>query len=231
MPEPAESLSFFGPPPPGDSSARTRSDLDAYLRGDTEAFGRIWTRFLPGLEVLVRGRVRSSLDPALRVRLDDEIEDLLQEVAGEASQCVRRFEYRGAGSLMGWLRDIVQKRLLDRIEYWRAGRRSPRMERRKFADSRGATSNHAPTTDDLRDVSPGPFTQLAKSEDRQRVANALATLTERDHTIVWMKFFAGADWNEIAASIGAPSSDAVRMEFNLKILPRLVALLRPSPAR
>ena len=54
---------------------------------------------------------------------------------------------------------------------------------------------------------------------------ALASLSDRHHTIVLWRFFAGAEWSEIAQEIGAPSGDAVRMECYLKVFPAIAAVL------
>jgi hypothetical protein len=42
---------------------------------------------------------------------------------------------------------------------------------------------------------------------------------------VLLRFFAGADWNEIAEIIGAPSGDAVAMECVRKVFPSIAGAL------
>ena len=72
---------------------------------------------------------------------------------------------------------------------------------------------------------PGPATKLGISEQRRKVARALAELDQRHHQILFLRFFGGAAWKEIAEQIDAPSADAVRMECAGKALPALAAAL------
>ncbi len=63
------------------------------------------------------------------------------------------------------------------------------------------------------------------SEKRRKVARALAELDQRHHQILFLRFFGGAAWQEIAEQINAPTADAARMECAGKALPALAAAL------
>ena len=63
------------------------------------------------------------------------------------------------------------------------------------------------------------------SETRRRIAGVLGDLSDRHHQIVLLRFFAGADWDEIAGQVGAPSAATVKKECLLRILPRVAAAL------
>jgi RNA polymerase sigma factor (sigma-70 family) len=211
----------LGAPAPAEFT-RTRADLESFRRGDRQSFERIWDRYRPAIEILVAGRIRSGLEFALRPRLDAEAEDVFQEVAATVFEKLSNFEYRGAGSLLAWIRRIVELAVLERANYWRAGKRHPAAEQRPApigAETRPGGASAVP------DSRPGPATTFEEAEGRRRVAAALATLSERHHTILFFRFFGGAEWAEIAAEVGAASPDAVRMECHLHALPALAAAL------
>ncbi|MBI1851017.1 MAG: hypothetical protein HYR85_11795 [Planctomycetes bacterium] len=206
----------------------TQSDILAHLSGDAQAFGRLWIRFQPGLEALVRGRIRLRLEPALRAKLDAEIDDLLQEAATTVLAGIERFEYRGNGSLLAWMSRITEHAVSDRAQYWAAARRHPRRigpNREMAADG---TNDAGDAVGDVVAGGPGPGTEAAGAEDRRRVVAAMARLPDRLHDVVHLRFFGGASWEEIAVEVGAVSADAVRMECFGKALPALSELLKGS---
>ena len=202
--------------------SRTQADLDAFSSGDSRAFARLWQRLHPACEVLLAGRFRAALEPALRSHLEAELEDILQESAVTVFRQLGRFEYRGPGSLLAWAGTIALRAARDRVTYWKAGKRSPRSRHPGAfpnADSSGGSAAS------VADPGSGPVSQLFLAEKRRRLAEALATLPERYQTIVLWRFFAGAQWSEIAAEVGSPSAEAVKMECLLKVLPAIAAAL------
>jgi RNA polymerase sigma factor (sigma-70 family) len=207
---------------PGEAP-KTLLDVRAFSKGDDSAFERIWIRYRPTLEVFVLGRVRAGLNPALRAHLDAEVQDLLQETALRVFEKLRDFEYRGPGSILAWMSRIATNVVQERGRHWRAEKRDVRRERPlPPAAARDGTPYPEVV---LRASRPGPSTSADLAERRRRVAAALATLSERDHTIVFWRFFGGAEWEEIAREVRAPSADAVRKECNGRILPALASVL------
>ncbi|MEO6594378.1 MAG: sigma-70 family RNA polymerase sigma factor [Planctomycetota bacterium] len=200
---------------------RTRGDLERWRAGDASAFDELWRRYRPALEILIAGRIRSSTEPALRARLDGD--DVLQEVAITVFGKLGEFEYRGPGSVLAWMSMIAKRTVSDWVDYWRAGKRHPRVELPRASPDSGATTNGSATT--FVDQAQGQATQLAVRERRLRLAAAMASLSEREHLIVLWRFFGGAAWTEIAAELGAPSADAVRKECCLRVFPALAAAL------
>ncbi len=212
---------------PVPDSARTRADLDRIRAGDAAAFERLWLRYQGLLEVLVAGRIRSGLEPALRSRLDAELDDVLQEAALTVLTKLPAFEYRGPGSVLAWMAQIGANVVRDRADYWRAGRRRAAREQ-PMPESVTTVAGTTIATGFLQYGGPGPQTEYEQRHARRTVAAALAGLPDRDHTIVLWRFFAGAEWAEIATEVGAASAEAVRKEWAVRILPALAITLTRS---
>ena len=204
---------------------RTRGDLARWRAGDVSAFEDLWRRYHPALEILVAGRIRSGIQPALRARLDAD--DVLQEVAVTVFGKLGEFDYRGPGSVLAWMSVIAKRTVSDWLDYWRAGKRHPRVELPSAWTGMGTRGTTHGSGLFLADVTKGPATELAARERRLRLAAAMADLSEREHLIVLWRFFGGAAWTEIAAELGASSADAVRKECYLRVFPALaIALAR-----
>ncbi|HEX6810865.1 MAG TPA: sigma-70 family RNA polymerase sigma factor [Planctomycetota bacterium] len=212
---------------PPDEFERTQADLAAFTAGDSRAFERLWRRFRPACEVLLLGRFRHGLEPALRALLEDELEDILQETALAVFRELPAFRYRGRGSLVAWIGTVAMHTAADRVDYWRAGKRNPATLRRAGAEGGNSTAGAI----DPRDPGSGAVTRVNRSERRRLLAEVLATLPERYQTIVLWRFFAGAEWAEIAAEVGSPSADAVKMECLTKVLPAIAAAMPAQPNR
>jgi RNA polymerase sigma factor (sigma-70 family) len=204
------------------SESRTQADLDAFSSGDSRAFERIWQRLRPACEILLAGRFRASLEPSLRSQLEADLEDILQESSLTIFRQLPGFEYRGQGSLLAWAGTIALRAARDRVAYWKAGKRSPRSRRPAASAS---TDPSRASSASVAEPGPGPASRLCVAEKRRQLAEALATLPERFQTIVLWRFFAGAGWAEIAAEVGSPSGEAVKMECLLKVLPAIAAAL------
>jgi RNA polymerase sigma factor (sigma-70 family) len=199
--------------------SRTRQDLADWRAGDARAFEALWQRYHPALEILIAGRIRHRVQPTLRAKLDAE--DVLQDVAMTVFGKLSEFEYRGPGSVMAWMAMIAERTINDWIDYWRAGKRHPRVESPMARTGTAGTTNLP-----LPDFARGPATDATVRERRRRLAAAMATLPEREHLIVLWRFFGGAPWSEIADELGGASPDAVRKECYLRAVPALGAALK-----
>lgn len=202
---------------------RTRGDLARWSTGDATAFDELWRRYRPGLEILVASRIRSTIEPTLRGRLDAD--DVLQDVALTVLGKLGEFDYRGPGSLLAWMTRIATHTINDWLDYWRAGKRHPRVEIPAARLGDGTSTTQHPAAMRLADSTVGQATALAARERRRRLAVAMADLPEREHGIVLSRFFFGASWGEIATLVGAASAEAVRKECYLKAFPALAAAL------
>jgi RNA polymerase sigma factor (sigma-70 family) len=199
---------------------RTRADLERWNAGDQTAFGELWRRYRPALHVLVAGQLRTGLRADLRARLD--VEDVLQNIAIVIHEKLDAFDYRGQGSLMAWMTQIARNAFRDHISYWQADKRHADRER---PPDRAIVEGTETFSGLFLDSSPGPATTADQAERIERVTRAMASLSERHHTILFWRFFGGAQWEEIARKLKAPSADAVRMECFGRALPALAAAL------
>jgi RNA polymerase sigma factor (sigma-70 family) len=213
---------LLGAPAPREFT-RTKADLDRLRRGDARAFDDIWRRYAPALEMVIETRIRPRLEPELQARI--VADDILQVAARKVQEKLPGFEYRGPGSVLAWMTAIVQHVVTDMVDYWRASVRDPRRERALEPRDGDTDSRHVV----VPDTGTGPATRASRSEQRRAVAAAVNQLSERHQTIVILRFFAGATWEDIAGDLGEQvGGDAIRMEFSTKVLPLLATLL-PSP--
>ncbi len=196
---------------------RTKDDVERFQRGDASAFDAIWRRYQPALEVVFAARIRPRLARELRARIDAA--DVLQDAALKVHEKLRSFEYRGPGSVLAWMTEIVLRAASDKIDYWRAEIRDPRREARE------AKEDDPKPLASVRDPARGPMTEANLADARRSIGEALAKLPERHQTMVIWKFFGGVTWAEIAVEIGGASEAALHMEFRGKVLPQLAAIL------
>src|SRR5262245_34736356 len=177
------------------------------------------------MDVLLRARFGRGLEPAMRIRLTSELDDILQDAAVTAFRQLRGFEYRGSGSLLAWFGTIALRAAGDRLDYWRADKRSPAIHNRGHAVADTSQPGDG-TPENVSASTPSALSELHRAEGRRRLGDALAELPERQQTIVMWRFFAGAEWADIAAEVESPSAEAIKMECVLKILPAIAAIMR-----
>lgn len=189
---------------------RTCDDLARWRQGEAAAFQDLWRRYEPGLRLIVAGKIRNVRSDEVRKKL--EADDIVQDVAAIVVSKLGEFEYRGPGSLYGWLEQIAERKVWDCVDYWEAARRDAGQE--LALDSRGRVS-------DPPHSGPGPATRAVMNERFTRLTDAIALASDRDRAIVLLRYFFGATWEEVAREVGAPSDDAVRKELSGRILPSL----------
>ncbi len=197
----------------------TQADLERLHAGDPQAFERIWQRYRPVLEMCVARLLRGVHDPSLRSLVDED--DVLQEAAIVVFRKLDGFEYRGPGSLFAWMQVIATHLVNDRLDHLRA-------DKRGLKSSRSLDGSQATTGTGMlepADHKAGPVTTAADREERQRLVAAVAELPKREFEILMLRHYYGADWQQIALHVGAPSPDAVRKE-HARLLPQIGGRLR-----
>jgi RNA polymerase sigma factor (sigma-70 family) len=207
-------------PQSGDPSDfnRTRVDLELWRAGDRAALDRVFRRYERGLKQLIVRRIATVSSTPTRLRLSAD--DLFQDAARVVLERIATFEYRGPGSLFGWMEAVAMHSVSDAVDKLQAMKRAADQERPLLVSDDDGTPR-----DQHAFAGAGPSTVADARERATRVDAALARLPERDHRLMVLRYYFGAEWEEIARELGAPSAEAVRKE-HARLLPSLGALLR-----
>lgn len=173
--------------------------------GDGTARDRLFARCRPLLRRWARGRL-----PHFARDLTDT-EDLVQTAMIRAFTNFERFEARGKGSFLAYLRTITLNAVKEELR--RSGRRPEDTERFEPADD-----------------SPNPVLEGAISADTLADYEAgLEQLDEQRRQAVVLRLEFGLSYGEIAAELDLPSEDAARMKVS-RALVRLAELMQPPGA-
>jgi RNA polymerase sigma-70 factor, ECF subfamily len=159
-------------------------------RGDREAFGRIFDAYAGPVHRFIASRVRSPSDA----------EDLTQLVFVKALEALPRYEARGI-PFGGWLFRLARNAIIDQV--------------RTRRDHLSLVSAATRATDEA-----GPEESAALQDDFERVARALAELTDDQREVIELRFFAGLSVYETAVSMGRPEGAVRGLQF------RAIASLR-----
>ncbi len=125
------------------------------------------------------------------VRRRDVADDLLQEVFRRAWEARNR--YRETGAARAYLLRIADRLLCDRAR--RSGREATR--------DASAWELH----EDANSVSPAEAAVL--SEQRRRLAEALAELSSQQQRVLLLRYYGNMDFADIAQTVGCPLSTAL----------------------
>jgi RNA polymerase sigma-70 factor (ECF subfamily) len=161
-------------------------------RGDPEAFGRIFDAYAVPIHRFIASRVNRPSDA----------EDLTQLVFVKALEALPRYEARGI-PFGGWLFRLARNAIIDQAR-----------------TRRDHLSLVAAVTRETEDA--GPEAVAALREDVERVARALAELTEDQREVIELRFFAGLSVHEAADVMGRQDGTIRGLQF------RALASLRRS---
>lgn len=89
-----------------DSPASTRALVEKAQRGDREAFQELLETHRDALDRYVRLRLGARFLQHL------DVEDVLQETSARAFEAIVRFEWRGGGSPLRWMKGIAERVIL-----------------------------------------------------------------------------------------------------------------------
>lgn len=138
-------------------------------RGDPQALEQIYRAYSPAVYNLARRICRTT----------EDAEDVLQETFFEVCRSIRN--YRGDGSVWGWIRSVASSKALMRLR------------RNKYRD-----------TDDLNDeLTPA---RPASPALRMDLEAALAHLGETARAVVWLHDVEGFTHEEIGSQMGKTAS-------------------------
>ena len=169
--------------------------------GDEDALNRLLARYLPRLQRWASGRLPSS------ARTMHDTGDLVQDAVVNALRHIDTLEIRNAGSLVAYLRQAINNRIIDL--HRRAARRPDRVE--------------------LPEDQPGQMTSPLEAaigaEALARYDAALGRLDDDDRQAVVLRVELGHDYAEIADALGKPTAAAARMMVT-RALARLAREMR-----
>jgi RNA polymerase sigma-70 factor (ECF subfamily) len=173
---------------PGINEAASSTELMQRAKeGDQTALDVLYARHVPALRRWASGRLprwsRHSMDTV----------DLVQETVLNSLKHVARFDCRGEGALLAYLRQGVLNRIKDQKR--NATRRAP----------------HAALDSDIRDEGPSPMEEAIGQQALERYESALANLSADERQAVIARLELGHDYEQIAALMNKPSRDAARM--------------------
>lgn len=179
---------------PASPDESTSLDLVARCQaGETEAWNELYRRYHDLLLFTVRARLGRKLRGCL------QSEDVFQSVALDALTALKRFEYRGPGSLERFLRTMVLNKIRDRADTFGAQKRD------------GAVPLGEALLDDL--AAPPGEPSYFESESYERLERALSTLDEEDRELVLLRRVDGLSSKEAAEQLGR-SDAAVRKAYS-----------------
>ena len=175
--------------PPGDTRGDVASTADLVARarlGDQRAFDRLFARHYPALRRWASGR----LPPRARDLADTD--DLVQDALHQTFRRIDALETRGTGSLHAYLRKAILNRIRDHV---RTG--SGRPERLNLDDVEVASDE-------------SPLERAIGREALERYERALARLRPVEQEAIIGRVELGFTYDELAQSMGSPSSEAAR---------------------
>lgn len=183
------------PEPPEDPAAErhTRGLLERLLAGDRAAAETLFEIHREPL----RRAIRPYFGRELRGVLDED--ELLQRTYLRALLSIERFEWRGRGAFLAWLKGIALNLL------------------RKELAAREAMGREVEGGDELAQRAPGregtPSEAAMLREKEERLEDALHALSEEERELVTARLFLGQDYASLAADLGI-SEGGVRTKYS-----------------
>jgi RNA polymerase sigma factor (sigma-70 family) len=161
--------------------------LERARAGDRAALDLLIARYLPRMQRWASGRLpRWARDMA-------ETQDLVQEALFQTFKRIEKFEPRGEGDLLAYLRKAILNRI--RQELRRAKRRPAKCEIDSLAEDGGRS----------------PLEEAIGREAVECYERALATLRREDSELVVARIELGYSNQEIAERFDKPTANAARM--------------------
>jgi RNA polymerase sigma-70 factor, ECF subfamily len=194
--------------------------LNRVSRGDESAKGPLLDRHRQRLRQMVAIR----LDRRLQARIDPS--DVVQDALGEAAGKLSRYAAQRPLPFYPWLRQIAWERIIQlHRRHIRAGRRS--VVREQFGLPLPDESASA-LADRLIVAGSSPSGRLHRAEQRNRIQNTLAQLSEPDREVLVLRYLEHLSTREIAAVLNLTESGVKARQ--LRALRRLRATMDDDSA-
>jgi RNA polymerase sigma-70 factor, ECF subfamily len=187
----------------------TQALLQRVQTGDKQALNDLYNRYL----MRVLAAVRARLGAELRGKLESW--DIVQDALLASLKNVQSFDQTSEGAFLNWLAKVVENRIRDQMDHFRAAKRDHRLEK-ALAGPRSAESS-APLDIPENNGQPTPSQVLILSEDLARLEKAMDQLPEESRELIVAVKIEGRTYDEIAQDLGK-SPDAVRMQAKRALL-------------
>ena len=191
-------------PDPDLSEHEVKDLVELAQAGDAAALNELFARHYQTMLTVARMRLGA------RLRSKEEPDDLAQTTFREATRDFASYTYRGEGSLLRWLVQILQNKIRDKAEFYSAGKRDLAKERSIDAAVPGAEDSSGgffePPSEDLTVTM-----QVQRTEDYDLLRQGLAELSEDHRKAITLVFFQGKSLREAGQLMEGRSEDAVRM--------------------
>jgi RNA polymerase sigma-70 factor (subfamily 1) len=196
----------------------TQALLQRAQSGDKEALNDLYNRYL----MRVLAAVRARLGAELRGKLESW--DVVQDALLASLKNVQSFDQASEGAFLHWLAKVVENRIRDQLDYFRAEKRDHRLEK-PLAGPRSAESS-VPLDIPERSSVPTPSQVLILRDDLARLEKAMDELPLESRELIVAVKIEGRTYDEIAQALGK-SPDAVRMQVKraLRALARAFRVL------
>ncbi len=205
--------------PPGFENDDTARLVAQAKGGDANALNDLFARYNQLMIEVARRRIGP------RLRLKEEPDDLAQTTFREATRDFANYEYRGEGSLVRWLIQILQNKIRDKAEFYSASKRDLSRER-TMEGTVDPQADPMPTIEPpSKDLS--VTVQVSRGESYQHLRTALEELSPEHRQAITLVFFEGRQLREAGELMGGRSEDAVRMMLR-RAETRLAEILKTS---
>ncbi len=199
--EPSERDDAFELPP--DFQGEALQELVAKAQGgDAGALNELFARSYEAMLGAARRRLGA------RLRTKEDADDLAQTTFREAARDFAQYQYRGPGSFLSWLGQILRNKIRDKAEYYAASKRDA--SRELPADDLGLEESGA-----RRMEAPGHELSVTRFVQRDEEVHILRQALEKlspDHRLaITLVFFQGLTLREAGERMDGRTEDAVRM--------------------
>ena len=189
--------------PEGFESDETGQLVARAKGGDAAALNELFARYHRLMIEIARRKLGT------RLRLKEEPDDLAQTTFREATRDFGNYQYRGEGSLVRWLVQILQNKIRDRAEFYGATKRDLSRERAMEAPPSKDLESMPTLEPESRDLS--VTMQVQRDENYEHLRRALDELTPEHRQAIALVFFQGLQLRDAGQAMGGRSEDAVRM--------------------
>ena len=180
-----------------------RALVEEAQQGNADALNLLFERYYEKMVSVARRRLGSKL------RAKEEADDLAQTTFREATRDFNQYEYRGEGSFLRWLQQILHNKIRDKAEYYAASKRDVNRERSVEGDQDG--NEHGARRFDPPSGDLSVTRQVQREEEYRILHEALRDLSDDHRTAIALVFFRGLTLREAGKRMGGRTEDAVRM--------------------